>query len=48
MVLNGFGKVVKSFGRDIPRHFSGIVLDEFVVMLNHIYGVLWMMTSQTM
>ena len=29
--------------RQIPRHFSNVRLDEFVVMPNHVHGILWIL-----
>jgi hypothetical protein len=41
MVLNDAGKIVADCWRQIPAHFPGVTLDEFVVMPNHVHGVLW-------
>lgn len=40
MVLNEFGDIVKWFWLEIVNHFSFVVLDEFVIMPNHIHGIL--------
>ncbi len=39
MVLNGQGKVAEQFWREIPSHYLGIGLDVFVVMPNHLHGI---------
>lgn len=40
MELNMAGRAVERCWRAIPSHFPQIVLDEFVVMPNHVHGVL--------
>jgi REP element-mobilizing transposase RayT len=40
MVLNVAGRVVDECWKAIPSHFSYVELDAFVVMPNHIHGVL--------
>ncbi len=40
MVLNEAGRVVEECWNDIPAHFHQIILDAFVVMPNHIHGIL--------
>ena len=40
MRLNPFGLVVKECWRDLPRHYHFLELDAFVVMPNHIHGIL--------
>ena len=40
MVLNDIGKIVENFLKQIPFHYDGVVLDEFVVMPNHIHMVI--------
>ncbi len=39
MVLSNIGKIVSEFWPEISRHF-GVELDEFVVMPNHVHGVI--------
>ena len=41
MVLNELGKIAENFWREIPRHFPYVNLDEFVIMPNHMHGILW-------
>lgn len=40
MVLNTFGKIVEYHWQRIPNHFNHVELDEFVIMPNHIHGIL--------
>ena len=40
MRLNAFGQVVEALWRGLPDHFSGIKLDEFVIMPNHFHGII--------
>jgi REP element-mobilizing transposase RayT len=42
MQLNQFGNIASKFWQEIPAHFSKIELDGFVVMPNHIHGILVM------
>ncbi len=39
MVLNDAGRMVEQCWRNIQAHFSHAALDEFVVMPNHIHGI---------
>jgi len=40
MVLNEFGNVVSNQWKKIPNHFPTVRLDAFVVMPDHIHGIL--------
>ena len=40
VILSGVGKKAKAFFRRIPEHFENITLDEFVVMPNHLHGII--------
>ena len=40
MVLNDFGKIVDKYWIEIPDHFSDIRLDEYIIMPNHIHGII--------
>src|SRR5271155_3295996 len=39
MKLSAIGSIVSDCWRDIPIHFPGIELSEFIVMPNHIHGI---------
>lgn len=40
MVLNELGMIVQQCWCDIPRHFLHTELDEYVVMPNHVHGII--------
>jgi putative transposase len=40
MILNKIGEVAKKFWLEIPEHFLFVKLDEFVIMPNHIHGII--------
>jgi REP element-mobilizing transposase RayT len=40
MCLSEIGKLAHQFWSEIPKHFPHIQLDEFVIMPNHIHGIL--------
>ena len=43
MHLSGIGKIADQFWRDIPRRFDHVRLDEYVIMPNHIHGIIVIM-----
>jgi putative transposase len=45
MYLSGLGEVILETWNAIPAHFSSCEIDEFVVMPNHIHGILWLNVS---
>ena len=40
MVLNPFGEVVQACWDDLPRHYPHVELDAFVIMPNHLHGII--------
>lgn len=40
MVLNAMGSVADACWQAIPNHYPNVRLDEFVIMPNHVHGVL--------
>jgi putative transposase len=40
VILSAVGEKAKTFFREIPKHFETITLDEFVVMPNHLHGII--------
>ena len=40
MILNNVGLMIKSTWMEIPRYYPNIETDEFVVMPNHIHGII--------
>jgi REP element-mobilizing transposase RayT len=41
-VLLNTGELVARAWAEIPSHFDGVDLDEFVVMPNHLHGIVWL------
>jgi REP element-mobilizing transposase RayT len=41
------GKIVHDLWEEIPQHFSIVKLDEFVVMPNHVHGIIWIVEQNT-
>jgi putative transposase len=42
MMLNRFGIIAFKCWASLPEHHPQVILDEFVVMPNHIHGILWL------
>ncbi|HON94026.1 MAG TPA: transposase [Sedimentisphaerales bacterium] len=40
MVLNGAGRMVQTVWEDMGVYYSGVKTDEFVVMPNHVHGII--------
>ena len=40
MKLSGIGQIASDCWQHIPEHFENTALDEFVVMPNHIHGII--------
>ena len=40
MVLNDTGHTVQSIWNELPIHYAGVKIDQFVVMPNHIHGII--------
>ena len=38
--LNEMGTIVQQTWEDLPRHYLGIALDAFIVMPNHVHGII--------
>jgi hypothetical protein len=46
--LNSLGKVAQKYWQEIPAHFSRVEIDSFIVVPNHLHGILlihWENTS---
>ena len=39
--LNKIGLIVKNFWLEIPKHFTDVELDEYIIMPNHIHGIIF-------
>ncbi len=46
MQLNDFGAIAHNCWLELPNHFPQIVLDEFVVMPNHVHGIVFIQSEQ--
>lgn len=40
MGVNELGKIAKTYWEDIPKHFSNVELDYYVIMPNHLHGII--------
>ncbi len=40
MILSEIGKLAEKFWQEIPEYFPFVTLDEFVVMPNHVHGII--------
>src|SRR6056297_2387839 len=40
MVLNGNGTIVENCWYDLPCHYDHVKLDQFVIMPNHVHGIM--------
>src|SRR5689334_6034546 len=47
MRINAFGEFVSACWNEIPLHFHRVVLDAFVVMPNHVHGIIWITDGGT-
>ena len=41
MYLNNAGKIIQTSWHQIPKNYENIILDDFVIMPNHIHGIIW-------
>lgn len=47
MILNSAGAIAERCWREIPKHFPRAVVDEYVVMPNHVHGLLQLIDTAT-
>ena len=40
MRLNDAGQMIQSVWNELPQHYTGVEVDEFVVMPNHVHGII--------
>ena len=40
MILNNFGKMANKYWKNIPKHFPHVVLDEYIIMPDHVHGII--------
>ena len=41
MILNDAGNIVQQWYLDIPNHFPNVKLDAFIIMPNHVHGIIF-------
>ena len=46
MMLNAAGGIVNTVWRELPNHYPGITLGEYVVMPNHFHGIIHIVGAQ--
>jgi REP element-mobilizing transposase RayT len=47
MILNQYGKIVNQCWNDLPNHYLNCSLDAFVIMPNHIHGIIVIHNNNT-
>ena len=40
MILNDLGKIVGQIWQEIPKHYVSTELDDYVIMPNHVHGII--------
>jgi len=40
MVLNEYGEIAEKLWLEIPNHFEDVKLDEYIIMPNHVHGII--------
>jgi len=40
MILNSGGQMAKKCWTEIPNHFPNVILHEYVIMPNHVHGII--------
>lgn len=38
--MNKLGKVANKYWKEIPKHYPDVRLDEYIIMPNHVHGIL--------
>ena len=46
IILSEIGNIAKEYWISIPEHFPFVILDEFVIMPNHLHGIIIIKKSQ--
>ncbi|WP_072622569.1 transposase [Spirulina major] len=47
MHLNSAGQITQQCWQQIPTHFPHVQLDQFIIMPNHIHGIIWIVNPPT-
>ena len=45
--LTPVGEIVKKYWLEIPKHYPGVEMDEYVVMPDHVHGVMIILDNST-
>jgi REP element-mobilizing transposase RayT len=45
IILNNIGKIIKQNWLNISKHFNNIKLDEYIIMPNHMHGILQILNN---
>lgn len=40
VILNNIGKIAEKYWKEIPNKFQNAIIDEFIIMPNHIHGII--------
>ena len=40
MILSTIGQIAKKYWQEIPKHFPDVGLDEYIIMPNHLHGII--------
>ncbi len=47
LILSKYGKIVNYFWSQIPEHYSNVLIDEYVIMPNHVHGIVVINNNQS-
>ncbi|OGF30487.1 hypothetical protein A2533_01100 [Candidatus Falkowbacteria bacterium RIFOXYD2_FULL_35_9] len=47
MLLNELGKIVRDCWYDLPNHYKNCVLDEFIIMPDHVHGIIQLIDDES-
>ncbi len=45
IILSSYGAIAAIYWKEIPKHYSNVILDEWVIMPNHIHGIIVISSS---
>ncbi len=40
MILSQYGEIAEKYWKEIPNHYKYVEIDEFIIMPNHIHGII--------
>jgi putative transposase len=46
MHLNAYGEIVQKWWHEIPNHFPNVELGAFIIMLNHVPGIIFIIADR--